>query len=53
MLTSLRTFSKSYWYSAAQELRSLRRLVFAALIAAITIVIGGLFIPVGDRKSVV
>lgn len=52
MLTSLRTFSKSYWRSAALELRSLRRLVFAALIAAITIVIGGLFIPVGENLRI-
>ena len=52
MLTSLRTFSKAYWISAASELRSLRRLVFAALIAAITIVVGGVFVPVGENLRV-
>jgi len=52
MLTALRTFSKSYWISAAAELRSLRRLVFAALVAAITIVIGGLFVPVGENLRI-
>lgn len=52
MLTSLRTFSKSYWISAATELRSLRRLTLAALVAAITIVISGLFIPVGENLRI-
>lgn len=52
MLIALRTFTKAYWTSAASELRSLRRLTLAALVAAITIVISGLFIPVGDNLRI-
>lgn len=52
MLTSLRTGSAAYWRSAVSELRSLRRLTFAALVAAITIIIGGIFIPVSDNLRV-
>ena len=46
------TFSPGYWKAAWGELKSLRRLVFAALICALCIVVGSLFITVGDNLRI-
>ncbi|MBQ9268253.1 MAG: folate family ECF transporter S component [Oscillospiraceae bacterium] len=46
------TFSPAYWKAAWGELKSLRRLVFAALICALCVVVGSLFITVGDNLRV-
>ena len=46
------TFSPAYWRSACGELKQLKRLVFAALICALGVVIGALFISVGDNLRV-
>lgn len=45
-------FSPAYWRSAAREFSSLKILVFAALIAAMRIVVGMLIIPVGDNMRI-
>ena len=41
-----------YWKSAARELKSLKRLVFAALMCALSIVVGALYVTVGDNLRV-
>ncbi|MGN0981300.1 MAG: folate family ECF transporter S component, partial [Candidatus Limivicinus sp.] len=41
-----------YWKSAAGELKSLKRLVFAALMCALSIVVGALYVTVGDNLRV-
>lgn len=41
-----------YWRRAAGELKSLRRLVFAALMCALSIVVGALYVTVGDNLRV-
>lgn len=41
-----------YWRAAVQELKSLKRLVFAALICALSIVVGALYVMVGDNLRV-
>lgn len=46
------SFSPAYWRQAWLEVKNLKRLVFAALICALSIVIGGLFITVGDNLRV-
>lgn len=43
---------KSYWQQAASELKDLRKLMFAALICAMTIVIGAFYITVGENLRV-
>lgn len=41
-----------YWRAAVKELKSLKRLVFAALMCALSIVIGALYVVVGDNLRV-
>lgn len=41
-----------YWRAAVNELKSLKRLVFAALICALSIVVGALYVMVGDNLRV-
>lgn len=41
-----------YWRAAVKELRSLKRLVFAALMCALSIVVGALYVVVGDNLRV-
>lgn len=43
---------RGYWKSAALELKSLKKLMFAALICALSIVIGGFYITVGENLRV-
>jgi len=52
MLTTASSLSPAYWRSAALELKNLRRLIFAALVVAMGIVISSLFIPVGDNLRI-
>lgn len=42
-------FCAEYWRCAAAELRDLRKLLVAALLLALEIVLGGFFIPVGPN----
>ena len=51
-LTLARPFSKSYWRTAAQELRNLRMLTLAAIVVALRIVLSGLYIPLGDNLNI-
>lgn len=44
--------SPAYWRAALGEVKNLRRLTFAALCCALSIVIGGFFIAVGDNLRV-
>lgn len=44
--------SPAYWRAAAGELKNLRRLMFAALICALSIVIGGFYVSVGENLRV-
>lgn len=44
--------SKSYWFCAVGELKKLRMLTFAALTCALSIVVGALYIVVGDNLRV-
>ena len=46
------TFSPGYWKAACGELKNLRRLIFAALICALCVVVGSLFITVGDNLRI-
>ena len=46
------TLSPAYWKSSWAELKNLKRLVFAALICALGVVIGALFLSVGDNLRV-
>lgn len=46
------TFSAAYWRSAWSELKSLRRLTFAALICALSVVVGALYVVVGENLRV-
>lgn len=41
-----------YWRAAAGELKSLKRLVFAALMCALSIVVGAFYVAVGDNLRV-
>lgn len=41
-----------YWRSAVKELKSLKRLVFAALMCALSIVVGAMYVMVGDNLRV-
>ncbi len=43
---------KSYWCAACGEVRKLRTLVFAALICALSIVVGAFYVVVGDSLRV-
>ena len=45
-------FSHTYWRSAAAEVKDLKQLVFAALICALSIVVGALYVVVGDNLRV-
>lgn len=45
-------FSREYWKSAANELRSVRMLVIAALIVALRVALKSVFIPVGDQLNI-
>lgn len=45
-------FSFKYWQAAAAEFKSLRSITFAALVIALSIVIGSLFIPVGESLRI-
>lgn len=45
-------FAPGYWRTAAGELKDLRRLVFAALCCALSIVVGALYVVVGDNLRV-
>lgn len=45
-------FSPTYWRSALSEVKKLRQLTFAALICALSIVVGGFFITVGDNLRI-
>lgn len=47
-----RILTPGYWRHAAGELKSLRRLVFAALMCALSIVVGALYVTVGDNLRV-
>lgn len=44
--------SKNYWKSACSEAKKLRMLMFAALCCALTVVIGSLYVVVGDNLRV-
>lgn len=48
-LTHLSPLSAAYWRQAASELRTLRMLVIAALLIALRIAVGMLYIPVGEN----
>ena len=41
-----------YWSAAVGELKSLRRLMFAALICALSVVVGAMYVVVGDNLRV-
>lgn len=45
-------FSRNYWRCACGEVKKLRQLTFAALICALSIVVGGFFITVGDNLRI-
>ena len=45
-------FCAAYWRDAVLELKSLRTLIFAALIIAIRVALKQVFIPVGDQLSI-
>lgn len=45
-------FSKAYWVEAFGELKKLRVLTFAALTCALSIVVGALYVVVGDNLRV-
>ena len=51
-LTLASPFYKSYWRTAAQELRNLRMLTLAAIVVALRIVLSGLYIPLGDNLNI-
>ena len=51
-LTPASPFSKSYWRTAARELKNLRMLTLAAIVVALRIVLGGLYIPLGDNLNI-
>lgn len=51
-LTLASPFSKSYWRTAARELKNLRMLTLAAIVVALRIVLGGLYIPLGDNLNI-
>ena len=46
------TSSTGYWRAAAVEIRSLRKLVFAALIVALCLAIKSLRVPVGENLNI-
>ena len=48
----LNPWQPSFWKAAAQEFRSPRTLVIAALLSAISIAMGSLFIPVTESLRV-
>jgi ECF transporter S component (folate family) len=52
MLTTCSSFSPEYWRSGLRELKNLRRLIFAALVIALGIVISSFFIPVGENLRI-
>lgn len=43
---------KRYWSQAVSEIRDLRRLVFAALMCALSVYVGALYVVVGDNLRV-
>lgn len=51
-LTLASPFSRSYWRTALRELRNLRMLTLAAIVVALRIVLGGLYIPLGDNLNI-
>ncbi|SFG33305.1 folate family ECF transporter S component [Sporolactobacillus nakayamae] len=52
MTNRLSIFSAAYWKTAAAELRKLNRLTLAALIIALTVVIGSFTIPVAENLHI-
>ena len=46
------TFSRAYWRSALGEMKKLRQITFAALICALCVVVGALYVMVGDNLRV-
>ncbi|MET1249957.1 folate family ECF transporter S component [Sporolactobacillus sp. STCC-11] len=52
MTNRLSIFSAAYWKTAAAELRKLNRLTLAALIIALTVVIGSFSIPVAENLHI-
>lgn len=44
--------SRHYWVNACGELKKLRMLIFAALCCALTVVVGSLYVVVGDNLRV-
>lgn len=51
-LTLASPFSRGYWRAAADELKNLRMLTLAAIVTALRIVMGGLYIPLGDNLNI-
>lgn len=51
-LTLATPFSRSWWRTAADELSNLRMLTLAAIVTALRIVMGGLYIPLGDNLNI-
>lgn len=47
-----RVFSRTYWKTAAAELKRPRQLVLAALVCALSVVTGAFYIPVGENLRV-
>lgn len=45
----LSVFSCAYWKGAVREFKSIRKLTFAALMIAASVIISSLFIPVGEN----
>lgn len=51
-LTLASPFTKSYWHTAADELKNLRMLTLAAIVTALRIVMSGMYIPLGDNLNI-
>jgi len=51
-LTIASPFTRSYWRTAMKELGNLRMLTLAAIVVALRIVLGGLYIPLGDNLNI-
>ena len=50
--TYLSPLSPAFWIASVKEFKHLRTLVIAALLSAISIAMGGLFIPVSESLRV-
>jgi ECF transporter S component (folate family) len=48
----MRIFTKEYWKAALSEFRQLKKLILAALFCALIVVVGGLYIPVGQSLQI-